>query len=66
MEIEELFRKRLLRRVNFDIEKVKSSIKIAELKLEEAKKLFLSSFFNNAIGSPYVSAVAKIKSADFN
>lgn len=52
-KIDELFKKRLLRKVSLDKEKVNSSIKIAEAKLGEAKKLFEADFFSNAVLSAY-------------
>ncbi|MEK6925856.1 MAG: HEPN domain-containing protein [Nanoarchaeota archaeon] len=55
MEIDELFKKRLLRKINFDVEKVNSSLRIAESKIEESKKLFSSNFFSNAVLSAYTS-----------
>lgn len=53
--IDELFRKRLLRKISVNQEKISSSIKISEAKLEEAKKLLESDFFSNAILSAYTS-----------
>ncbi len=54
-EIDELFEKRLLRKISIDEEKVKSSIKISEIKLEESKKLFNADFFGNTLLSVYTS-----------
>ena len=54
-DIDELFKKRLLRKISVDTEKVNSSIRIAEKKLEEAQKLFESGFFGNALLSSYTS-----------
>jgi len=55
MDIKDCFDKRILRKIPFNEEKVKSSIKIAELKLVEAKRLFEKDFFNNAVLSAYTS-----------
>ena len=54
-DIDELFRNRLLRRIPINLEKVNSSIRIAQTKLEEAKKLFECDFFNNVVLSAYTS-----------
>jgi len=53
MKIEELFIRRLLRKIQPDLEKTKSSLKIAESKIQEAKELFQSEFFNQVIISAY-------------
>jgi uncharacterized protein (UPF0332 family) len=53
--IDELFNKRLLRKIPVDKEKVNLSIKIAEKKLNEAKRLSESGFFSNALLSSYTS-----------
>lgn len=55
MNLNECFEKRLLKRINPDLEKSKNSLKIAESKLSEAKKLFEAGFFNNSIVSIYTS-----------
>ena len=55
MNIKECFEKRILRKIPINLEKVRSSVKIAELKLEEAKRLSSSKFFNSAILSAYTS-----------
>ncbi len=55
MDIKECFNKRLLRKIFPSREKASSSIKIAESKLAEAKKLFEKDFFNNAVLSAYTS-----------
>src|SRR3989344_7725174 len=49
------FKERKLKKIPIDKDKVKKSIEIAEMKLEEAKKLFSSEFFNNAVLSAYTS-----------
>jgi uncharacterized protein (UPF0332 family) len=54
-DIDYLFEKKLLRKIPLDIEKVNSSIKIAEMKLTEAKNLFNAEFFSNALLSAYTS-----------
>ncbi len=54
-DIDELFEKRLLRRIPVDMDKVYSSIKISETKLTEAKKLFNADFFSNVLLSAYTS-----------
>jgi uncharacterized protein (UPF0332 family) len=54
-DIDYLFEKKLLRKIPLDIEKVNSSIKIAERKLTEAKNLFNAEFFSNALLSAYTS-----------
>jgi len=55
MDVKECFEKRLLRKIALDKNKSKSSIKISENKLLEAKKLFDSEFFNQVIISSYTS-----------
>ncbi len=55
MNLNECFEKRLLKKINPDLEKSKNSLKIAESKLSEAKKLFEAGFFNNSIVSIYTS-----------
>ncbi len=54
-DIDELFKKRLLRKIPFNQEKIISSINIASVKLDEAKRLFSSHFLSNAILSAYTS-----------
>jgi len=49
------FEKRKLRKIPIDNEKIKRSLEIAHIKLEEAKKLFSSDFFNNVVLSAYTS-----------
>jgi len=53
--IQELFDKRLLRKIPIDKEKINSGIKISLSKLEEAKKLSNAGFFGNAALSAYTS-----------
>jgi uncharacterized protein (UPF0332 family) len=53
MKTEDLFKERLLRKIIPSPEKIKSSLKIAENKLEESKKLFESMFFNQAVITAY-------------
>ena len=53
MDVNDCFKERLLIRIPPNREKVKSSIKIAESKLEEAKKLLDAGFLSNAILSAY-------------
>ena len=53
MKVEELFKNRLLRRIIPNLEKTKNSLKIAECKIQEAKELFQSEFFNQVIISAY-------------
>src|SRR3989344_1863527 len=53
MDVNDCFKERLLIRMPPNREKVKSSIKIAESKLEEAKKLLDAGFLSNAILSAY-------------
>jgi len=55
MEINELFEKKLLRKISRDLEKVKTSLKISASKLEEAKRLFSSEFYGNALLNIYTS-----------
>jgi len=55
MNTDELFKKRLLKKISIDLNKVRNSIKIAENKLERAKKLFSSDFFQEAFVSAYTS-----------
>lgn len=54
-DINWFFENRKLRRIPKDQQKIKKSLEIARLKLEEAKKLFSSDFFNNAVLSAYTS-----------
>lgn len=54
-DIQYLFEKKLLIKIPVSIEKINSSIKIAEMKLIEAKNLFNAEFFNNALLSAYTS-----------
>ena len=53
--IDELFEKKLLRKISKDKEKIKTSLKIAETKLGEAKKLFSADFYGNALLNVYTS-----------
>ncbi len=53
MNIKDCFRNRILKKIPPNLEKTNSSIRIAEAKLEEAKKLFSAGFFSNAILSVY-------------
>ncbi len=55
MDTNECFKKRILRKIPPNLEKANSSIKIAEIKLSEAKKLFDAEFFNNSVLSVYTS-----------
>lgn len=55
MDVGDCFKERILKKIPISLDKVKSSIKIAELKLEESKKLFNSEFFNQAVLSSYTS-----------
>ncbi|MCK5149540.1 HEPN domain-containing protein [Candidatus Pacearchaeota archaeon] len=55
MDVNDCFKKRILRKISPNLEKANSSIKIAEAKLEEAKKLFGAGFFNNSVLSVYTS-----------
>ena len=54
-DIDELFEKRLLRKIPVDVNKVYSSIRISEAKLTEARKLFDAEFFSNVLLSAYTS-----------
>jgi len=54
-DINWFFEKRKLRKIPIDKEKIKRSLEIARIKLDEAKKLFSAVFFNNAILSAYTS-----------
>ena len=53
--IDECIKKRLLRKITPNIEKSKSSIKISESKIESAKELFNSDFFNESVIASYTS-----------
>lgn len=55
MKTEELFEKRLLRKIPKDGEKIKSSLRVAETKLEEAKRLFSAEFFGNSLLNVYTT-----------
>jgi len=54
-QIKDFFEKRLLRKIEVDVEKVKNSMRIAESKLVEAKKLFKAEFFSQAVLAVYTS-----------
>ena len=53
MDIDEFFKKRLLRKISIDANKIRISIKIAEDKLQRAEKLFSSDFFQEAFVNAY-------------
>ena len=55
MNILECFEKRLLRKINPDLEKSQKSLETAKIKLEEAKKLFEAGFFNDSFTNTYTS-----------
>ena len=55
MNILECFEKRLLRKINPDLEKSKKSLETAKTKLEEAKRLFEAGFFNDSFTNTYTS-----------
>ena len=55
MNILECFEKRLLRKINPDLEKSKKSLETAKIKLEEAKRLFEAGFFNDSFTNTYTS-----------
>ncbi len=55
MDVKDCLKERILRRTSPSLEKTQLSIKIAESKLEEAKKLFAADFFNNSVLSAYTS-----------
>ncbi len=54
-KIENLFEKRLLKKIPMDFEKVKSSLKISKSKPENAKRLFESGFYGDSLLSAYTS-----------
>ena len=60
------FEQRKLRKITKDKEKVKRSLEIAQIKLEEAKKLISSDFFNNAILSSYTSMFHSARALLYN
>lgn len=55
MKVEELIGKRELRKTNVDIEKIKKSLDIAEVKLDESRRLFSAGFFETAFLTLYTS-----------
>ncbi|MFH1802874.1 MAG: HEPN domain-containing protein [archaeon] len=55
MNLDKLFKDRKLRKIEPDLEKVKSSLETSEKKISEAKSLFDSEFFNQVILSAYTS-----------
>lgn len=61
MDVDECFKKRILRRISPDLEKSKSSINIAVSKLNEAQKLFQSEFWNNSLLSAYTSIFHSVR-----
>lgn len=54
-KINDLIIKRLLRKINVDEEKVKSSLKTAKIKLKKSKKLFKHAFYNESIINAYTA-----------
>ena len=55
MENNDLFEKKLLKEIPKDIEKVNSSARVSEMKLDEARRLFSAEFFGNSLLSVYIS-----------
>ncbi len=55
MKIKELMRRRELRKIPIDKNKVEGSLKTAEMKINEARELFNEGFFNQVIISAYTS-----------
>lgn len=55
MNVKDLIAKRDLRKVKVDLEKIKKSIEIAEVKLDEAKRLFSAGFYDSSFLTLYTS-----------
>ena len=55
MNVEDCLRERILRVIPKDVSKMNSSLKISELKLEKARELLNSEFFNESLLSAYTS-----------
>lgn len=55
MNINDCLKERLLRKIPKDLIKVDASLKTSQYKLEKAKELLLSNFYNEAILSAYTS-----------
>ena len=55
MNIDECLKERILRKISVDLNKVESSIRVAEAKFEKAKELLDSEFFNESVLSAYTS-----------
>lgn len=55
MSLDEYYEKRELREIKPNDKKVKSSLNIAELKLDEARKLFSAEFYDSSIIAVYIS-----------
>jgi len=62
MDVNECLDKRILRKIFPNSEKSKSSLRIAEAKLEEARRLFVSDFFSNSVLSVYTSMFHAVRS----
>lgn len=55
MNVDDCFQERTLRKIEPNEKKVEKSIEIAELKLDEAKKLFSAGFYDSSIIAVYTS-----------
>jgi len=55
MNVNECFENRTLRKIEPDAEKVKKSLEMAEIKLDESKKLFSAGFYDTAVLTLYTS-----------
>jgi uncharacterized protein (UPF0332 family) len=55
MNVKDCLKERLLRKIPQDLEKVNSSLETSKSKLDKAKKLLNSSFFNESVLSSYTS-----------
>jgi len=64
--LEWFFKKRKLRKIPIDKEKIKRSLEIAEIKLNEAKELFSAEFFNNTVLSAYTSMFHSARALLYN
>lgn len=65
-EIDRLFNEKLLRRIKKDAEKVKSSLSIAGIKLDEARRLFSAEFYGNALLNVYTSMFHSARAILYN
>lgn len=66
MNINDCLKERLLRKIPKDLIKVDASLKTSQYKLEKAKELLLSNFYNEAILSAYTSMFHAVRALLYN